>query len=179
MLRKILLVSCALSFTLPAAFGQKKDKAKAAATTTADSKINYKEVGAPLPALKIYTKEGKYLYDRDLANEANLIIMLFNPTCEHCEDQARSFKENISLFKKSKIVLVAAANMGPYLSYFTNNTKLDSTPQLQVGIDSSQYIDKTFTYESLPQINIYNKERKLIKTYNGPVAIESLKDFIE
>jgi hypothetical protein len=74
---------------------------------------------------------------------------------------------------------VAAANMGPYLSYFTNNTKLDGTPLLQVGIDSSEYIDKTFNYESLPQINIYNKERRLIKTFSGPVPIENLKEYIE
>jgi phenylacetate-CoA ligase len=36
-----------------------------------------------------------------------------------------------------------------------------------MGVDSSEMINKMYMYQSLPQLNIYNKERKLIKYFTG------------
>ncbi len=179
MIRKLLIVTSLVSLTL-AAYGQNKKKDKTLVTTNAEAKVNYREIGAPLPPVRFYTQDGRNVTNADLKNDANLLLMLFNPTCEHCEDQARILKENIFLFKKSKILLVAAPGMGPYLSYFTNNTKIDSYPTLQLALDSAQYIDKIFNYDqTLPQIHVYDKERKLLKTFYGSNPIDSLKMYIE
>lgn len=180
MLRKLSIVFCLLAMGfLGFSQNKKKQKNTAPQTISTESKIDYKEIGAPLPPLKIYTREGKHLTENDLKNDANLILMLFNPTCEHCEDQTIDFKNNIFLFKKSHIVLLAAPGMGSYLTYFMNNTKIQDYPTLQVGLDSSGYIEKTYKYVTLPQINIYNKERKLIKMFYGTTPIDSLKAYIE
>lgn len=175
MSRKLLIVALltGLFFT---ALGQRK---KGKDGTTAPGSVNYKVAGAPLPSLKIYTREGKYLSEKDLENDAHLFIMLFNPTCEHCEEQAGIFRDNIFRFKNTKLMLLAAPAMGPHLSYFTNNAKIGGYPSIQVGLDSSGYIEKTFLYETLPQINIYDKERKLVRMFNGIVPIDSLKAYID
>ena len=179
MVRKLLIVSSLVSLAF-VAYGQNKKKDKALVTTNAETKVNYRELGAPLPPVRFYTQDGKYLTNQELQNDANLLLMLFNPTCDHCEDQARILKENIFLFKNSKIVLVAAPGMGPYLSYFTNNTKIDSYPTLQLALDSAQYIEKIFNYDqTLPQLHVYDKQRKLLKTFYGSNPIDSLKMYIE
>lgn len=178
MIRKLLIVSCLLGPVF-SAFGQSKPDDKARVTTTTATKLDYKEIGAPMPPLRMFTREGTYLTNDDLKNDANLILMLFNPTCAHCEDQTVIFRKNLELFRKSNIVLMAASGMGPYLGYFTKGTKIDSIMKFQVGIDSSGYIDRAFNYKSLPQINVYDKERKLIKTFNSTVPIDSLRSFIE
>jgi hypothetical protein len=178
MVRKLLIVSCLIGPVF-AAFGQNRPNEKALVSTTDDKKIDYKAIGAPLPAMRMNTLEGKTITDKDLENDANLLIMLFNPTCDHCQDQAVILKNNLALVNKSKILFLAAKGMGPYLSFFTSTTKIDSFSRLQIAVDSAEYIDKVFNYTSLPQMNIYDKERKLIKVFNGTKPIDSLKKYIE
>src|SRR5690606_26757857 len=114
-----------------------------------------------------------------LANDAHLIIMLFNPTCEHCEEMAIDFRKNIALFEKTNLVLVAAQGMNKWLEFFLNTTKTADFPKIQIGIDSAHLVEQVYLYKALPQINIYNKERKLEKIFFSNVPIDSLKRYIE
>ena len=181
MMRKILIITLLL---LPVffVFAKKKKKetkqVKQAEVKVTDT-IDYRKIGTPLPQVRFFTKEGKYITNESIKNDAHLIIMMFNPTCEHCEDQAMKFKENIFLFRKSNLVLVAASVMVPHLGFFINNTKIAEYPTIQVSVDSSNFINKTFLYQPLPQINIYDKDRKLIRVFSGETPMDSLKQFID
>lgn len=197
MQRKLLIIICLLT-TVGVAFAEKKkkgeqrtgdpvaawmDKYKPKDTTV---KINYKEIGSPLPPFMIKIVKGKeitdqYLTQKDVANDANLFIMEFNPTCEHCQDETVLLGQNADLFKKSKIILMAAYAMDSYMEFFENVTKASEHPKLQLTIDNqtSDFINKTFIYKSLPQINIYDKERKLIKIFTSDTPIDSLKPYIQ
>ena len=120
------------------------------------------------------------LTNKDLDNGANLIVMMFNPTCSHCQDETVMLEKNSALFKQSKVALVASPNMQPYLGDFIKYTNADQYPSfMYLGIDSSDFIKKLFLYQSLPQINIYDKHQKLIKTYAGEVPIDSLSKYIQ
>jgi hypothetical protein len=133
-----------------------------------------KTVAAP-PALKDTT----YLTEKDFDNGYNLFIMLFNPTCGHCQDMGKLMENNIALFKKSKILLLATPVMTPYMSEFTGLLHTAQYPSIRIGMDSSGFIDNTFLYRALPQINIYDGERKLLKIYTGDVHFDSLKQYIQ
>ena len=69
--------------------------------------------------------------------------------------------------------------MKAYLPDFVNMLHVMEYPSMHVGIDSSDFINKVYQYTALPQINIYDKERKLIKIYNGEVSVDTLKKYIE
>lgn len=120
-----------------------------------------------------------YVTDKDLDNGANLFVMMFNPTCSHCEEQTMTFEKNIELFKKTKVVLLANLAMKTYLPDFVQRLKTDNYAPFYIGLDSSGFIDKVFLYQALPQINIYDGQRKLLRTYTGDVAIDSLKQYIQ
>jgi hypothetical protein len=140
---------------------------------------NYRIMGAPLPPLRIVYPQ-KVVYTNDsLKNDANLILMLFNPTCEHCEDMTIALEKNIGLFQKSHIMLVAAEGMAAYLEFFENGTRVKNFPKIKYGLDSSNIVNNLFNYEMLPQINVYNANRRLIKTFNGLEEIDSLKPYIQ
>lgn len=177
-MKYLLLLSCLLSSAF-IADAQKNKKQKTHTKTIATSPINYMEIGAPLPPIKIYRRDGQYLTNETLKNDAHLIMMLFNPTCGHCEEVTINLKKNIFLFKQSNLVLVAGPAMLPILSYFTNNTRVDGYPTIQIGVDSSEYIEKTYKQVALPQINIYDKDRKLVKIFTGDTPIDSLKKYID
>ena len=104
---------------------------KAAPAKPADPKIDYKAVGAPMPDILVVTldsvdivsvpvNDGKKhrrknrmkdevhpvktnrVTNKDVDNGANLLVMMFNPTCGHCEDQTQKMEKDIALFKKTK-----------------------------------------------------------------------------
>jgi len=177
MARKLLIVSILLLLT-SVSFAQKKKKDREKKGQT-EANSTYNEIGATLPPLNFYRRDGISLTEKDLNANAPLIIMLFNPTCEHCEQQAKIFQQHLSWFKDTELLLMAAEHMGPYLGYFVSNTGSDKYPSLQIGLDSSNFIKNTFRYESLPQINVYDKQRKLVKVFTGITPIDSLKPYIQ
>ena len=178
MFRKIILATVLLSSAF-VSFAQKDKQVELYTTLPDGKKIFYNEVGAPLPPINIWRMDGKFLTNDSLANQASLIIMLFNPTCEHCEEMGKTFRKNITLFNKTNLVLVAPQGMSEYLDGFVKTIGSKNEEKIQIGIDSSGFVNQTFLYKSLPQINIYNKDRKLEKLFFGDVPIESLRKYIE
>jgi len=221
MLRKLIILVCLISATNAIAQNAATTKTK---QNQADPKIDYKQMGAPLPpfillpfhdtvtkkaigvshkndtlmtakekrkAEKIQKQREKeealkkmswnnILTEKDFDNGANLFVMMFNPTCSHCTDETERLEKNIALFKKSKLILMANPTMRPYLPDFVKSFHTDDySPVMSVGMDSAGFMNNVFLYQALPQISIYNGDRKLIKTYTGEVAIDTLKKYIE
>lgn len=177
MLRKLLIVVCLLA-TVPIAFGQKKKKKSKEKEETA-AVITYKEIGSPMPPLRVVSPQKKVITQDDVANDANLLVMMFNPTCDHCIQTTQMLRDNLDRFEKTKIVLMATPNQIDNLGFFRSITEYNKFPKLQVGVDSAGFLDKTFLYQHLPQINIYDKHRKLIKVFTGDITIDSLKGLVE
>jgi thiol-disulfide isomerase/thioredoxin len=175
--------------TLPAGSTSPKITEKQAEPKQAGPKIDYKTVGAPMASLILLAPKDSalvrdnhlkpYITNEDLENKANLFVMMFNPTCSHCQDETLLLEKNIALFKKSKIVLVANKGMTSYLPDFMRQFKIMDYPCMQAGIDSTNFIDNTYLYGALPQIDIFDKHRKLIKVFAGEVVIDSLEKYIQ
>ncbi|RYE21430.1 MAG: redoxin domain-containing protein [Sphingobacteriales bacterium] len=181
MLRKLLIITC-LSTTVLVAYADKKNKSKnetAQKEGVDDTSTNHKVLGSPMPRIYATTAKNEKITTKDMANDANLFVMLFNPTCEHCQDETRLIMSNMDKFQKSKVLLLATDNMMSYLSFFDATTGVNKEPRIKVAIDSANFVNKTFTYDGLPQINIYNKERVLIKQFHGDQPMDSLARFIE
>lgn len=177
MRRKLLIVICLLA-TVPLAFGQKKKK-KNKEQAEKPAVVSYKEIGSPMPPLRVVNPQKNVLTEKEVANDANLLVMMFNPTCDHCIQTTIMLRNNPDQFKKTKLVLMATPNQIDNLGFFRSITEYPKHPMLQVGVDSSGFLDKTFLYKGLPQINIYDKDRKLIKTFTGEITIDSLKGLVQ
>ena len=121
----------------------------------------------------------QYLTNEDLDNDANLLVMLFNPNCSHCQDETEMLEKNIFYFNKTTLVMVASPLTTLYLPNFVQSYHLADYPSICLGIDSSNFLNKVFLYKALPQINVYDKHRKLVKIFTGDVAIDSLKGYIQ
>ncbi len=129
--------------------------------------------------VNMFSQSKSVITDQDLDNGANLIVMMFNPTCSHCEEQTLTFIKNSQLFKRTKLVLLANKVNSPYIPDFVRDYKTYEHPFIYVGIDSSRFNENAYMYKALPQINIYGRDRKLMKYYNGQIAIDSLAKYIE
>src|SRR3954462_1069643 len=103
MLRKLIIISCLLVPVLTLSQSRKPQN-----VALVDNTTDFRQLNAPLPAMKVLTTKGKIVTNETLKNKANLFVMMFNPTCEHCEAMTQALEDNIKLFKKSKVVMVAA-----------------------------------------------------------------------
>lgn len=172
--------------------------------------VDYHEAGAPMPSIRLITFDSivhkltakekktrrknnlpaeeyitryKVLTEKDFDNKGNLMVMMFNPTCGHCEDQTDQIARNATLFtsggKDTRVILMANTNMKTYLPDFIKNHKVNQFPVFTIGMDSADFIKETFLYSSLPQINIYDKDRKLLKIFTGEVRMDSILQYVQ
>ncbi len=177
MLRKLLAIALVLCQYYTLAQQKGSVPQKAVATT-----VDYEHVGAPMPLMRVVTVDSnaKVFTHKSVDNGANLLVMMFNPQCGHCEDQAELLVKNIGVFKQSKLVMMVVPEMGIYLPNFIRSFRLNEYPEvIKVGVDSGGFIKNTFLYQALPQINIYNSDRRLIKTYCGGVSMDTLMQYIQ
>lgn len=177
MLRKLLILTLLVS-ACTTTYAQKKNK-KDKKQEAAAEKVDYKTEGSALPKILLVTKDGEHVTNENLVGESNLIVMLFNPTCDHCVEATVNIEKNIDKFEKTKIILMAAPVVYRHLTYFNNVTRYAKYPKLVVGVDSAGFIDKTFTYHTLPQINIYNKDRVLEKIITGESSFSALEPYVD
>lgn len=118
--------------------------------------------------------------EKDIVADGNIFMMMYNPTCSHCQDQTILLEQNLSKFQKSKLMLIANQTMKQYMHDFEVFTKAYNYPFIETYIDSTgTFVNSTFKYQMLPQINIYSPDHKLLKIYIGEVAIDSLVQYIQ
>lgn len=182
MLRKPVTIICLLLCTVYIASGQQKKKdisKEETGTEVVADTINYKAIGAPMPPLRMITDSGDIITGNTLQHQGNTLIMLFNPTCEHCMETARAIIKHLPDFSKTRLLLLAMPEMKTYLSFFDAMTKVTKYPEITMGVDSANSFNKMSNYGLLPQINIYDNNRKLIKVFNGDTPIDSLIQYAE
>lgn len=183
MQQKLLIALCLLLPFAGLTQGRKKHRkqqAAAAAPAPLPDGTDYKQPGAPMPPVRLVTMEGKVYDNKALEGGGNLFLMFFNPSCDHCMEMTRQLQKNVFLFKKSKVVLVAGESMGKYVTPFLREMNMSQySATLPVTLDSSATIGKLFLYQSLPQINVYDHDRKLIRVFAGLSSVDSLRQYIE
>lgn len=174
MLKKILVI-----ILFPGVVSSYAQKKPVSVGKIVQNKVDYKQIGAPLPEFKLSFLTGGSIVNSDLKSQSNLFVMIFNPLCGHCEDETDSLEAHMSLFKETKIVMLGHPNTIGMLSGFIRGHHVDQYPKMIVGIDSTLLTDKIFLYQGLPQINVYDQNRKLIKTFSGDISIDSMKQYIQ
>lgn len=140
--------------------------------------IYTKEVGSSLPALRIVDTSNQVFTNDSFQSKEFLLLFLFNPSCGHCIDAGTLLKQNCDSFKNVHVAFMAGAMMLPYMSTFYNATKIEQCNQYTIGVDSAGVIEQLYNYIALPQLNIYNKERKLVKILNGNISMATLRPYL-
>lgn len=139
---------------------------------------NYKEPGSSLPELRLKTRHGEIRTPLAEATERPIMVFMFNPTCDHCQQVAREMKER-KMDTLGPVIWLASSQMPlGHLEFFNSVTRIDST-KMMMGIDQSGFIDKSFIYEGLPQLNLYSADKILLRQYPGNIPLDSLVLFYE
>jgi hypothetical protein len=156
-----LLVLCALVAT--ACRWDKKEAAKngEAVETAAPAKSD-------LPFMPIALTNGTVVNAKDFSGKN--ILILFQPDCDHCQNEAVDIEKQLKDFEEYKLYFVSAAPM-PEIEKFAATYKLTGKDNVMFGNTAAENVLNHFGPIPAPSIYIYN-EQALKKGFEGqtPVA---------
>lgn len=173
-MRGFYMISTLLLLAAGAGFAQKKDISK---------EYNYKMPGANIPPFEVKTTDGKMISNKDFEAYDKLMLILFNPGCDHCQHLAKDIVQHYDAFKDVAIIYIGAKGVEAYIPDFIKETGLATVmnhKNIFVGTDQTkksegQYEISEFLYNlyefRLPQVNIYDKKRIMIHRSLGETEI--------
>jgi len=146
----------------------------------AQPKTDYKKMGASLPPFVIQKADGTSFNEQSLQKGKAVMVMIFSPQCDHCEHYIDSMKALIPMLKNTQVVFVTEARNKDGLKDFVQKKSLQKIPAFrQAGYDKGNLIYFIYTYQLLPQINLYDTRHKLVKTFTGNFPMDSLQLYIK
>jgi peroxiredoxin len=123
-----------------------------------------------LPTMHITLLDSTRLSARDFSGK--IVIVMFQPDCDHCQREAKQIRENIDAFKAYQVYFVSSAG-GEELKKFAGEYKLDNYSHVHFGSTTVEEIISSLGQIDAPSVYIYDNG-KLRQKFNGETDIAEI-----
>ncbi len=130
------------------------------------------------PPVKILLTDSSHFSKNDLAKKTPTWLMMFNPSCSHCQHETEELVKHIDDFKKIQIIMVSSMNMDSIIK-FRDQYHLTDHKNIVVGQDTDYFLFSYYQNHNLPFHAFYDKKRQLIKVFEGSAPIDSIKEMFK
>lgn len=125
----------------------------------------------PFKLLKV--DSSSYFTKNDLKKNKPVLIILFNPDCDHCKHEIEEIIKNIEQLKNVQIVM--ATNMSfDIMKSFYEKYDLEKFENITVGRDFQYLLPSFYQIRFMPYLAMYDKKRNLLNSFEGSMKIEDL-----
>lgn len=103
---------------------------------------------------------------KDLARDKKVIIVFFDVTCDHCQNELKAISGEIDNFKKTEFYLVSmdsAASIQAFMKKFA--PKMNGRSNVTLLRDSNRQFIPRFRPIQFPAAYVYNSDLRLIKYF--------------
>lgn len=122
--------------------------------------------GSKIAPFQIQLTNGQQYTFSQLA-KGPVVLIYFSPDCDHCQDFTKDLIKNYAVVANKQVVMVTFQSM-EMLKPFVTQYNLNKYLNFKVGTEGMSYIvQKYYQIRSFPYIAIYDKNGKLVKTYEG------------
>ncbi len=126
------------------------------------------------PPVKLLLPDSTHFYTKaDLPEKKKIMLVLFNPQCEHCQQEAENLAKNLDKFKKIHIVMATTAPLFE-MKGFAKKYQLDGKDNIVFAQDTNYFLLSFFNLHNLPFHAFYGKKRELISVAEGSMTIEKI-----
>jgi thioredoxin-related protein len=125
-----------------------------------------------VPPLTIMQVDSTNLTKGDLKRQPT-IIMYFSPDCDHCKHQWADMKKAMDKLKKYQIIMVTYQPFEMMVDFYKNQ-QIASYSNIKMGRDTKFFLPPFYQINNLPYLALYDKQGKLITTFEGNVKIDKL-----
>ena len=120
---------------------------------------------------------GNSYTDKLIYTNNSFLIIYFHPDCDYCHYEVEQIILNMDKFSMHQIIMIATATRKS-IEEFTLNHYLTEFDNISVLIDTLDQFYEAFGPNSLPTSFIYNKDKNLVKRFEGEVSTEALLTFL-
>jgi thiol-disulfide isomerase/thioredoxin len=130
------------------------------------------------PPVKLLLPDSLSFFTKsDLDKKKAVMLMLFNPQCEHCKHETEELIKNIDKFKNIQVVMATSMAFDSMLT-FRERYQLSQYKNILVAQDTHFFLFSFFQNHNLPFLAFYNRKKELISVFEGGLPIERvLKEF--
>jgi hypothetical protein len=122
-----------------------------------------------VPPFDIQMVNGQHYKSSDLRKDQPLMLIYFDPTCEHCHTFINELLNKISLFKEVQIVMITYVPLDELKSYMSGS-ELSRQPGIKVGTEGTTFVVRYFyNIMQFPYVALHNTDGTLISTYERKV----------
>lgn len=124
------------------------------------------------PPVKLLLPDSVSYYTKtDLPKKTPVMLMLFNPQCEHCQHETEEIIKNIEKFKDIQIVMSTSMVFDSMMA-FRAKYKLAQFDNITVAQDTHYFLPSFYMIRNLPFLAFYNKKKELISVFEGALPVE-------
>jgi hypothetical protein len=122
-----------------------------------------------IPPFNIQLVNGQQYKSTDLQKDQPLMIVYFDPDCDHCHEFSNELLKQINLFKDVQIVMITYVPLNQVKTYMAGS-ELGKQPGIKVGTEGTTFIVRYF-YDvvQFPYVALHAKDGTLISTYESKV----------
>lgn len=123
-----------------------------------------------LPAVAVTQTDGSTLQLQSL--KGDVIIILFNSQCDHCQHEAQSILEKKHLFKNKQLYFISAESMD-LIKRFITDYKMTEPNFHFSHADPAQVYQGFGNFRSIPAIFLYRNKKRIGK-FESTTAVEDI-----
>lgn len=131
----------------------------------------YKKHPSYPPVKLLLPDSSSWFAKTDLPKKKPVMLILFNPHCEHCQQEAEELTKQMENFKKVHIVMATTAPLDE-MKAFLQKYGLSAFDNLTVGRDTGFFLPVFFDIHNLPFHAFFNKKLELISVFSGSMTVE-------
>jgi len=127
------------------------------------------------PEINITQANGDKFTTPQIPKGKQIALIYFSPECEHCQVFMKSFFEQAKSFDDVFILMVTYLPLDRVVK-FSEEYPVADYPNIVAGTEGMAFLVRDYyKIDNIPFVATYNKEGKLISTYDGNASIEKVK----
>jgi hypothetical protein len=134
------------------------------------------DVPKTVPPFNMVLSDGVTYYNASNIDKSKpLMVVYFDPECQHCQHFTQALLKNIKKFSNVQIVMICDAPGLPPLKKFVTDFGLDGYANIRVGTEGIYRATMNFYHVDVtPFTALYNNRQELIKYYRDIPQIQEL-----
>lgn len=130
------------------------------------------------PVFNLILTNGKDYSDKELPKSKPIVFIYFSPDCGHCQVEAEHITKEMKVIEDAFYVWVSYRDMED-IKAFGEKYKFAEFKNMVIGRDPAYAIPSFFRVRFTPFVAVYNKDRKLVQTFESGATVDQLKSAIK
>ena len=127
-----------------------------------------------LPPFKMYRSNKSIFSATELPKNKPVIVIYFDPDCDHCQKLMNDVFKKMNSFKKAEIVMVTFKPVEE-VAAFEKKYKTHNYRNVNVGTEGTSYqLRNYYKLTIMPFTALYDREQKFNYSYGQDISVDEL-----